>query len=78
MSKDNIVIFNYVSNMSKLHNLIGELDTLPYDNVYFLQSKIRKRIKDVEEELGIKVEDITGIRLNIAKGTDIKYLRVEE
>ena len=78
MDRDLKYIIRYITRLTHIYNLLGYLNTLTYDNVYFLQSKIRKRLKYIEEDLGIDVQDCTNIPLVSASMTDKKYLKIDE
>ena len=71
-------IKKHLARLIALHNLIGYMNTLTYEDVFFKQYRLRKIIKGIEDDLGFTIESLVGIPLIPALGTEKKYLVVDE
>ena len=78
MDRDLVFIVIYLHKLVELHNLLGRMNTLTYNDVYFIQSKIRKMVNHVEKELDIKKERFNVGKFEGIKKFNIDYLRIEE
>lgn len=78
MDTDLKFVIEHITRLIWLHNLLGRLDTLTYNDVFYTQYRLRKRIKHIEDELGIRKEDFIQIPLVPVSMFDEKYLRIEE
>lgn len=75
---DTIFIRKHLARLIALHNLIGYMNTLTYEDVFFMQYRLRKIIKGMEHDLGITAESLVGIPCIVANGNEKKYLCVDE
>lgn len=78
MDSDFKVIISHISRLVYLHNLLGYMNTLRYDDMYFLRSRIRKRVKAIEDELGIDINKYINIYFNNTRPFDLRYLSIDE
>ena len=78
MDKETIFILSHVTRLIHLHNLIGYMNTLCYNDVFFMQRRLRKRIESIRDDLGIGKEISVEIPKLVAAGFSKKYLSVEE
>lgn len=78
MDSDLEFIIKHITRLVCLHNLIGYMKTLTYEDVFFTQNKLRKIIKGIEDDLGIKKEDFVEIPRLVYVSFSKKYLTVDE
>lgn len=68
----------YVDKIIYLHNLIGKMNTLTYNDVFFKQFMFRRILKHIEEELEIGIGNLTNSKLEEIKMFDKRFLRLGE
>lgn len=70
LDKDELIIIH--RGLLKIFNLVGKLDRVNYTDYYWFATKVKKRIKEIENEIGEELDEKVG---NIRKATmvDIKY-----
>ena len=78
MDKETAFIRNHLIRLICLHNLVGYVRTLTYDDVFFVQCKLRKIIKGIEDDLGIVSDSFANISPIPATMDSKKYLSVDE
>lgn len=78
MDRDLIFLRYYVDKIVYLHNLIGKMNTLTYDDVFFKQFMFRRILKHIEEELEIGIDNLTDSKLEEIKMFDKRFLRLGE
>lgn len=78
MDKETAFIRSHLTRLICLHNLIGYLRTLTYDDVFFMQCRLRKIIKAIKDDLGIVSGDSIEIPLIPAVMDLKKYLVIDE
>ena len=78
MDRDLEFIIKHITRLVRIHNLIGYMKTLTYEDVFFIQNKLRKIIKGIEDDLGIRKEDFVEIPRLIYVNFSKKYLMVDE
>lgn len=78
MDRDLIFLRYYVDKIVYLHNLIGKMNTLTYDDVFFKQFMFRRILKHIEEELETGIDNLTDSKLEEIKMFDRRFLRLGE
>lgn len=78
MDRDLIFLRYYVDKIVYLHNLIGKMSTLTYDDMFYKQNMLRRILKHIEEELEIGIDNLTDSKLEEIKMFDKRFLRLGE
>lgn len=78
MDKEIAFIKSHLKRLGYLHNLIGYMNTLTYDDVFFMQRRLRKQIEFIQHDLGIGKEISVEIPVMVDVKFSEKYLRVDE
>ena len=78
MDKETMVILSHLHRLIHLHNLIGYMNTLTYDDAFFMQRRLRKQIESIKDDLDIGKEISVEISKLVYVKFSEKYLRVDE
>lgn len=78
MDRDIKFIQYYVTKIIQLHNLIGKMKGITYDDMFYKQNMLRRILKHIEEELEIGIGNLTDSKLEEIKMFDRRFLKLGE